>query len=836
MKNKILIILIGIFLVVALNAQNCTDTRAQAELSGNDVRARFLNGGDMFWDGASTARFVVPNVNPTSGAREISTLFAGALWLGGYDNGDDLVLAAQTYRAMGNDYWAGPLDPSTGNPVNNGCTDFDKIWSVNRWAIEVHMQDFNDNGQIDDPVDPSILRWPAKGNPQFTTQMGFSLPNQDLAPFYDRNQNGLYEPTLGDFPVFEHGDSSAIADQVLWYVFNDNGNIHTQTNGKPLKAEVQITAYSFTCTNDSLLNRTIFVKNKIINRNSSFIRDFKAGIWTDPDLGCPNDDYVGTVPSMNTVYAYNAYPYDDIFCNGYFSGYGANPPVQAITILNHNLDNTMYHLNGNNGPQVDPQNTLGYYRLLNGRWLDSTALTIGGDGYNNGSTNFTNFVFPDHPLDANGWSAFSQSLSPLDRRIIATVAKDTLYPNESFEVDVAYSYHRNNDSSNIQNVNLMYQQLPLVQQFYDNKYDMVSCTRKDFCVSNCIYPGDMNNNGIANDFDLLEWGQKLGQYAIARRKPRGIDWWPYNPPFTLVNAHADASGNGLIEDSDWDVNTLNWGRTNSLYTGVNEGVNTVGTDLFFTGALTFNNSVPVPNFSADTAQLANNVYLDIFPNIGDTNQLVNNLHSFTTRIEYDTAVFEFNNSLLNSGWIDGKLRLLQDPNNGLLHLVIVRTTATDTSGYGDLNRVVFKIKPTAPVNQLVMTSQICFKDFKAIDSSGNTIPIGAQCYTMYYQDTNAVFTSTPNLAKTEIKDYQLSINPNPVTNEGQLAIKLLTATTVKIQLLDITGKQVAQKQSFSLSEGKHNLPLSTKKLANGVYFCRVWVNEEPQIIKFIKLK
>ena len=37
-------------------------------------------------------------------------MFAGALWIGGVDDNNQIKVAGQTYRQSGSDYWPGPLD------------------------------------------------------------------------------------------------------------------------------------------------------------------------------------------------------------------------------------------------------------------------------------------------------------------------------------------------------------------------------------------------------------------------------------------------------------------------------------------------------------------------------------------------------------------------------------------------------------------------------------------------------------------------------------------------------------------------------------------------------
>ena len=59
----------------------CQPSKAQSDLSINNVRATILGGGDMWWD-LNTARYEVPK-----GSNKHS-MFAGSLWLGGVDEGN----------------------------------------------------------------------------------------------------------------------------------------------------------------------------------------------------------------------------------------------------------------------------------------------------------------------------------------------------------------------------------------------------------------------------------------------------------------------------------------------------------------------------------------------------------------------------------------------------------------------------------------------------------------------------------------------------------------------------------------------------------------------------
>src|ERR1043165_9051596 len=92
------------FSLKIVQAQNCSPASAFNYLDINNVKARINNGGDMWWDLMNEAKYVVPKTG------NVSSLFAGALWIGGLDVQGNLHVAAQTYRQNGNDFFPGPLD------------------------------------------------------------------------------------------------------------------------------------------------------------------------------------------------------------------------------------------------------------------------------------------------------------------------------------------------------------------------------------------------------------------------------------------------------------------------------------------------------------------------------------------------------------------------------------------------------------------------------------------------------------------------------------------------------------------------------------------------------
>ena len=91
-----------------------------------------MAGGDMWWN-LSDARYEIPK----DGNKH--SMFAGALWIGGVDDGGQLKVAAMTYRQSGNDFWPGPLNTTNATISADECNKWDKHFKLERSEVEEHI-------------------------------------------------------------------------------------------------------------------------------------------------------------------------------------------------------------------------------------------------------------------------------------------------------------------------------------------------------------------------------------------------------------------------------------------------------------------------------------------------------------------------------------------------------------------------------------------------------------------------------------------------------------------------------------------------------------------------
>jgi hypothetical protein len=438
----------------------CSGTTSQTDIDVNNVRARIQVGGDMWWDFIN-AKYEIP-IN--SGK---TCIYAGCLWIGGVDASGNIKVAAQTYRQTGVDFFAGPVDSSSVFPTisTQKCKDYNRIWKVTKQEV----QDFVGGGS----ATQDITEWPGNGNLNGSPHEGHFL-----APFIDVDGDGVYNAAAGDYPGYNFTGNYPDAglgvpkticndyifgDKTLWWVFNDVGDIHSET-GSPNQLGMEVRAQAFGFKTNDAINDMTFYKYQVINRSSTAIDSTYFGQWCDPDLGDATDDFVGCDVIRGLGYCYNGDPND-----GTAAGYGDDPPSVGIDFfqgpvadLHDGLDNDrdgcidctylidqitgdttvvsdsllgeqiimskFLKLNNDQTPVGNPQLYTEYYNFLRGICLDGSSISYGGVGY--GGTIPTNYMFPgttdpDHP---GLWSESSAGIPPNDRRFLQSAGPFTLQP------------------------------------------------------------------------------------------------------------------------------------------------------------------------------------------------------------------------------------------------------------------------------------------------------------------------------------------------------------------------------------------------------------------------
>lgn len=538
---------------------NCGPGVKGLTMDFNDVAAFIEQGGSMFQNrNANVAAYEVPK------GSGLNVIYAGALWMGGTDVNGQLKLAGLTFRTTGNDFWPGPLtvNPGTGNynpnnPVGDDairdygeanidqdqCQAYDRFFSVSK-ALVIKYTTFFECGLpgancTDIPVMTSeellaINSWPAHGD----VSLG-----QDyyLAPFYDRDKDGNYNPLEGDTPWYDDilgrddiecgvdRRISLFGDVTHWWVFNDKGNIHTESGGEPIGMEIRAQAFAF-ATNDEI-NRMTFYNYEMINRSTQTLFDTYFSQYIDGDVGNSIDDYAGCDVSRGLGFIYNGDANDEASQTS--PGYGNNPPAVGVDFFEGPyqdadqednpgpyidpttgqlvtptvaaaingkgivysgvgvgygdgiVDNERfgmrrftYYTNGGPASQSDPSTAAHFYNYMSGFWRDGSETFYGGSGYGGTGTPInSDYMFPgdSDPLfwatagqdPGFAWDEPQAGNAVGDRRFVQSAGPFTLKPGAVNNITVGIVYGRGSDGSLLASVEAMKRADTKAQALFD---------------------------------------------------------------------------------------------------------------------------------------------------------------------------------------------------------------------------------------------------------------------------------------------------------------------------------------------------------------------------------
>ncbi|GAA4463214.1 hypothetical protein GCM10023093_11200 [Nemorincola caseinilytica] len=416
-------------------ASGCQPSVSSIDLDINNVRARLMTGGDMWWNnGAGNAAYEIPK---GSGRH---SQFAASCWIGGYDKQGQLKVAAQTYRQDGNDYWPGALDDQ-GKITSESCQVWDHFWKVDRSTINRFKQAYKIGADIKASDYEVINTWPAVGNNNVVGNGGkITLnPVNTYAPFIDVNGDGRYQPEEGEYPDIK-------GDQYIWWVFNDAGNVKQQSLTAAMGIEVQTSGFAY-ATQDFLNNAT-FYNYRVINRGTLTIDSTYIAVWDDADLGYYMDDFIGCDTARGLGILYNGSNNDGQIAGNPANSYGLNPPQIALdyfqgpkrpikingkdTIEQLKMTNFTYY---NNDPSIigNPTNGIQIYYYMTGSIrngqrfsYDYTGPAVPSKGYGAGPV--SNYVFWGDPSDNTQWSECACGNNPGDRRFVFSSGPFQLIP------------------------------------------------------------------------------------------------------------------------------------------------------------------------------------------------------------------------------------------------------------------------------------------------------------------------------------------------------------------------------------------------------------------------
>jgi hypothetical protein len=277
-----------------------------------------------------------------------------------------------------------------------------------------------------------IYSWPCHGN--VTIGQAYYI-----LPFYDRDQDGIYNPDNGDYPLIKGCCGTYV-------IQNDSKGVHTYSGTEPVGLEMQYYFYQYS-TND-YLNDVTFVDVTTINRGTVTYPEFRHGMYIDGDLGNFGDDFIGSDSVRNMAFFYNADNFDQPDAGQ--PGYGEAPPALGIVGLEDSLNAVVRYFSAGS---VET-----WYDLLAG--YDNGLPQQHPDGY------YTSYAYSGNPLDPTQWSEVSAGNNTSERRLVLGSNRDWLIPGDTVKQTYAIIYGRS--TNNLESVQTLKMIADSVKDFFDN--------------------------------------------------------------------------------------------------------------------------------------------------------------------------------------------------------------------------------------------------------------------------------------------------------------------------------------------------------------------------------
>lgn len=317
-----------------------------------------------------------------------------------------------------------------------------------------------------------------------------------------------------------------------------------------------------------------------------------------------------------------------------------------------------------------------------------------------------------------------------------------------------------------------------------------------------IWPGDTNDDGLANHLDLLNIGLGFGSEGAVRNNP-SLQWlaqyapnWAEETPVSAVNyRYADTNGDGTVNALDTLALSLNWGRETGSF-------NPGDTDNFFTGAPFY--------VQADTVQAGATVSLPII--LGVPDEAVNGAYGLAFTIRYPAEMITPGSLHINAdGWLgmenDNLLVMYHDyPAQGRVEVAMVRTDGQEQSGAGSIGELIIIMEDVILRGLVDVAVPINIEGVRLINANEVQLPTSSRETVTLVEGVTG--TDTPAWAS------EIQVQPNPTAGplsiiSNQLAVESIRLTDAQGKRLQVPQPQNGQLDLSALPAGVYYLQLQT---------------------------
>ena len=331
--------------------------------------------------------------------------------------------------------------------------------------------------------------------------------------------------------------------------------------------------------------------------------------------------------------------------------------------------------------------------------------------------------------------------------------------------------------------------------------------------SDSVWPGDANQDLVANHFDLLPIGMTFGQGGSPRTNATN-NWagqfalnWLGGFPTGVNYKHADCNGDGVVNANDTLAIDLNYGLTHNK----GETEDNTGPDL----------AVIIQN---DTLIAGDTLVMDI--HFGNDSFPVANAYGLAFTLNLDTALVvqeSFRTSFVGS-WLGDKgndmITLVKPfPSHEGIDIALTRIDQLNRNGMGFIARGIIMIDDLSGKNGLLEEMQISISNVSVISRDGTPVP--------YSTRSDSVVVADPEITSLDPElNVDLRLFPNPARDFVEISVKDIHSGEMSI--VDMKGRIVWQVKGKIME----TTTIPVNLLADGAYLFQLRTEKGIGIRKF----
>ncbi len=413
-------------------------------------------------------------------------------WIGGEDTKVNKRSAISTFSTIeSTDFFPGE-SISNSFLLPQECKDWDRVFKVKKVEIDDFIERFKQGNMSIEDIPESILYWPVLSNFYFFNNYKI-IVIFGLSDFVDVDNDRVYDPLKGDYPDIKGADESMV------WVVNDYANSHSTGRSKKLNYVVTTMANVYYSNENPLIKNSVFFTSKYYNNSSyRYFRYLIHSLYLDYNSQDKLHDKFGSIPDKNAVYMFNQFNFDNsgnplmkmdssLTVTKLLEYPGRKEGVTALSSIFNP---------GEVSPAISNPDLIEklYFRFLNGLWSDGTALTYGGLGHNQNSTDTINYLFDNLQSESSKWTICDDSVYLGDIKVLMNLAPKYILPNEVNTISYVTTFLDNMDYP-CESIDSLNNALDDLQTFYDEHYKTPPSGTKNLLLENNYksYPNPANN-------------------------------------------------------------------------------------------------------------------------------------------------------------------------------------------------------------------------------------------------------------------------------------------------------------------------------------------------------